>query len=90
MIVNQTLLYSIFNNTNNIRFKLCKNSFNAVWKKAAQGSPLSPTRAIYVIIMIHSNINIWRVGELNAVAEASLKTVWVTLGQVSHKGWQRE
>ena len=43
MLVNQTLLHSVFNNTNNIRFKLCKNSFNAVWKKAAQGSPLFPT-----------------------------------------------
>ena len=43
MLVNQTLLYSVPNNTNNIRFKICKNSFNAVWKKAAQESPLSPT-----------------------------------------------
>ena len=43
MPVNQTLFYSVSNNTNNIQFKLCKKSFNAVWKKAAQGSPLSPT-----------------------------------------------
>ena len=43
MLANQNLLYSVSNNTNNIRFELCKNSFNAVWKKAAQGSPLSPT-----------------------------------------------
>ena len=42
MLVNQTLLYSVSNNTSNIRFKLCKNSFIAVWKKAAQGSPFSP------------------------------------------------
>ena len=38
MLVNQTLLYSISNNTNNIRFKLCKNSFNAVWKKWLKGA----------------------------------------------------
>ena len=35
MLVNQTLLYSVANNTNNIRFKLGKNNLNAVWKKAA-------------------------------------------------------
>ena len=46
MLVNQTLLYSVSNNTNNIRFKLCKNSFNAVLKKSAQGSPLSLTDLI--------------------------------------------
>ena len=34
-LVDQTLSYSSSNNTNNIRFKLWKNSFNAVWKKAA-------------------------------------------------------
>ena len=44
MLVNQTLIYSVSDNTNNIRFKLCKNSFNAIWKKAAQGSPLPPTQ----------------------------------------------
>ena len=43
MLVNQTLLYSISNNTNNIRFKLCKSSFNALRKKAVEGSPLYPT-----------------------------------------------
>ena len=48
MLVNQTLLYSVSNNTNNIRLKLCKNSFNAVWKKTAQRSPLSPILQNYV------------------------------------------
>ena len=42
MLVNQTLLYSVYNNTNNIWFKLWKNSFNVVKAKAAQGSLLSP------------------------------------------------
>ena len=43
MLVKETLLYSVSNNTDNIRFHLCKNNFNDVWKKAAQGSPLFPT-----------------------------------------------
>ena len=42
MLVNQTLLYLISNINNNIRVKSFKNSFNAVWKKVAQGFPLSP------------------------------------------------
>ena len=42
MLANQTLLYSVSNNTSNIRFKLCKKSFNAIWKKRLKGahSPL--------------------------------------------------
>ena len=42
MLVNQTLFYSASNNTNNILFKLCENSFNAVRKKRLKGahSPL--------------------------------------------------
>ena len=52
MLVNQTLLYSVSNNTNNIRFKLYKNSFNAVWKKAAKGIPLSPTFVSIVTCLI--------------------------------------
>ena len=42
MLVNQTLLYSVSNNTNNIRFKWCKNSFNAVWKKNGSREPTLP------------------------------------------------
>ena len=42
MLVNQTLLYSISNNTNNIQLKLCKNGFNAVWKKSSSGVPTLP------------------------------------------------
>ena len=55
MLVNQTLLYSVSNNTSNIRFKLCKNSSNAVWKKAAQGSPFSPTRKKFILEKLPNN-----------------------------------
>ena len=46
MLVNQILLYSVSNNTNNIRFKLCKNGFIAVnaEKKRLKGAH-SPLRA---------------------------------------------
>ena len=55
MLVNQTLLYSVSNNTNNIRFKLDINSFNAGWKKAAQGSPLS-LKGLYLVRILKKSI----------------------------------
>ena len=44
MLVNQILLYSVSNNTNNIRFKLCKNGFIAVnaEKKRLKREPTLP------------------------------------------------
>ena len=57
MLINQTLLYSVSNNTNNIRFKLCKSSFNAVWKKRLKGIHSSlpdPTRASGTRIYPHT------------------------------------
>ena len=55
MLVNQILLYSVSNNTNNILFKLGTNSFNAVWTTAAQGSPLSPMRKDLFSTVFHTD-----------------------------------
>ena len=41
MIVNQTFLYLTRNYNNNILVKSFESTFIAVWKKAAQESPLS-------------------------------------------------